>query len=61
VQVHKFVCSGTLEERIDQMIEQKTELADNIISTGEQWVTELSTQRLSEILQLRATAVEVEG
>jgi hypothetical protein len=43
------------------MIEQKTELADNIISTGEQWVTELSTQRLSEILQLRATAVEVEG
>jgi SNF2 family DNA or RNA helicase len=61
VQVHKFVCAGTLEERIDQMIEQKTELADNIISSGEQWVTELSTQRLSEILQLRATAVEVEG
>jgi hypothetical protein len=61
VQVHKFVCAGTLEERIDQMIEQKTELADNIISTGEQWVTELSTQRLSEILRLRAEAVEVDG
>jgi SNF2 family DNA or RNA helicase len=59
VQVHKFVCTGTLEERIDQMIEQKTELAGNIISSGEQWVTELSTERLS--LQLRATAVEVEG
>jgi hypothetical protein len=61
VQVHKFVCTGTLEERIDQMIEQKTQLADNIISSGEQWVTELSTERLSEILRLRATAVEVEG
>jgi hypothetical protein len=61
VQVHKFVCAGTLEERIDQMIEQKTELADNIISSGEQWVTELSTQKLSEILQLRATAVETDG
>ncbi|MHC4208307.1 MAG: DEAD/DEAH box helicase [Planctomycetota bacterium] len=61
VQVHKFVCAGTLEERIDQMIEQKTALADNIISSGEQWVTELSTQRLSEILRLRAEAVEVEG
>ncbi|MHC4220083.1 MAG: DEAD/DEAH box helicase, partial [Planctomycetota bacterium] len=61
VHVHKFICAGTLEERIDQMIEQKTQLADNIISSGEQWVTELSTQRLSEILRLRATAVEIEG
>ena len=61
VHVHKFVCAGTLEERIDEMIEQKTELAENVISSGEQWITELSTRRLEEILQLRATAMEVDG
>ncbi|MHC4218752.1 MAG: DEAD/DEAH box helicase [Planctomycetota bacterium] len=61
VHVHKFICAGTLEERIDQMIEQKTELAQNIISSGEHWITELSTQRLHEILQLRAEAMEVES
>jgi SNF2 family DNA or RNA helicase len=42
VQVHKFVVRGTLEERIDEMIEQKTELAENIIGSGEAWLTELS-------------------
>jgi SNF2 family DNA or RNA helicase len=41
VQVHKFVVRGTLEERIDQMIESKTELAENIIGQGEQWLSEL--------------------
>ena len=61
MQVHKFVCVGTLEERIDQMIEQKTELAENVISSGEQWLTELNTQRLEEILRLRADALEVEA
>ena len=35
VQVHKFICIGTLEERISQMIEQKKELAEAIIGTGE--------------------------
>lgn len=61
VQVHKFVCLGTLEERIDQMIEQKTELADNIIGAGEQWLTELSTTQLHDLLMLRPSAVEVES
>lgn len=53
VQVHKFVCSGTLEERIDEMIEQKTELAENVVGSGEQWLTELSTDQLREVLALR--------
>ncbi|KYK33007.1 MAG: hypothetical protein AYK19_14435, partial [Theionarchaea archaeon DG-70-1] len=38
--VHKFVCIGTLEERIDQLIEQKKELADTIVGSGEDWITE---------------------
>ena len=57
VQVHKFVCSGTLEERIDQMIEQKMELATNIIGSGEQWLTELSTSELRELVALGPDAV----
>jgi SNF2 family DNA or RNA helicase len=53
VQVHKFVVKGTLEERIDQMIEQKTELADKIIGAGENWLTELDTDQLRDLLTLR--------
>ncbi len=57
VHVHKFVVRGTLEERIDEMIEAKTELAENIIGSGERWLTELDTQQLRDILTLRAEAV----
>jgi SNF2 family DNA or RNA helicase len=58
VQVHKFVVRGTLEERIDQMIESKTELAENIIGQGEQWLSELSTDQLRDILTLRNDAID---
>jgi SNF2 family DNA or RNA helicase len=57
VQVHKFVVRGTLEERIDEMLEQKTELAENIIGSGERWLTELSTDQLRDLLELRREAV----
>ncbi|MEL7472274.1 MAG: DEAD/DEAH box helicase, partial [Planctomycetota bacterium] len=55
--VHKYVVSGTLEERIDEMIEQKTELAEQIVGAGERWLTELDTDQLRDILTLRADAV----
>lgn len=57
VQVHKFVCVGTLEERIDQMIEQKKELAEGIIGSGEGWLTEMSTDQLKEIFALSKEAL----
>ncbi len=57
VHVHKFVCIGTVEERIDRMIEEKKELADSIIGTGENWITELSTDKLRELFELGADAV----
>ena len=60
VQVHKFVVAGTLEERIDQMIETKAALADNVIGSGEAWLTELNLAQLKDILTLRPDAVEVE-
>lgn len=59
VQVYKFVCIGTIEERISEMIEQKQEVADSIVGTGEQWITELSTRDLKKILRLQKGAVRV--
>jgi SNF2 family DNA or RNA helicase len=57
VQVHKFVCVGTLEERIDAMIEGKKSIAEDIVGTGEQWITELSDDELHEVFSLRKDAV----
>lgn len=57
VQVHKFLCAGTLEERIDELIERKRDLAEKVVGTGEAWLTELSTAELRELLALRPTAV----
>ena len=57
VQVRKFVCVGTLEERIDKMIEQKKALANAIIGTGEGWLTELDTDQLAELFKLSQDAV----
>jgi hypothetical protein len=60
VQVRKFVCVGTLEERIDAMIEQKKALAEQIVGTGESWLTELSAAALREVLTLSPEAVSSE-
>jgi SNF2 family DNA or RNA helicase len=57
VQVRKFVCVGTVEERIDQMIEQKKALAQAIVGTGESWLTELSVADLRRVIELSPEAV----
>jgi SNF2 family DNA or RNA helicase len=57
VQVHKFVCVGTLEERIDEMIERKKAIADNVVGAGESWLTELSTAEIKELFALRQEAL----
>jgi SNF2 family DNA or RNA helicase len=57
VQVRKFICTGTLEEKIDEMIEEKKALADLVISDGESWLTELSTEDLRQIFALSQDAV----
>jgi len=56
VQVHKYVSVGTLEERIDALIERKRALAD-ILGSGEKWITELSTNSLREMFALSRDAV----
>jgi SNF2 family DNA or RNA helicase len=53
VQVHKLISGGTLEDRIDTMIEHKKGLAEDIIGTGEAWLTELSTKELRDVFTLR--------
>jgi hypothetical protein len=57
VQVRKFVCGGTLEERIDDMIEAKRALAERIVGTGEGWITEMSTDQLRDVVALSADAI----
>jgi SNF2 family DNA or RNA helicase len=53
VQVHKFLCAGTLEERIDELIESKKALAASVVGAGEAWLTELSTDELRDLMSLR--------
>jgi len=57
VQVRKFICVGTLEERIDAMIEEKKALAERIVGTGEGWLTELSVSDLRKVIALSPEAV----
>ena len=57
VHVHKFICEGTLEERIDELIESKKELAARVVTSGEGWITGLSTSSLRELFALRASAL----
>jgi SNF2 family DNA or RNA helicase len=57
VQVHKFVCAGTLEEAIDDLIERKKALAEAVVGSGEGWLTELSTADLRQLLTLRKSAI----
>jgi len=57
VQVHKYICGGTLEENIDQLIESKRALAESVVASGESWLTELSTDELRQILTLRSSKV----
>ncbi len=57
VQVHKFLCLGTLEEKIDEMIETKKAISEAIVGTGESWLTELSTDDLRDLMALRQEAV----
>ncbi|MFM7470405.1 MAG: DEAD/DEAH box helicase [Nodosilinea sp.] len=52
VQVYKFVCNGTLEERIHDLIETKKGLSEQVVSEGENWLTELNTDQLRSLLLL---------
>ncbi|SHH26211.1 DEAD/DEAH box helicase [Clostridium grantii] len=51
--VHKFITQGTIEEKIDLLMEEKTKLSQEIISTSqENWITEMSNSELLELFKL---------
>ncbi|MGM9926934.1 MAG: DEAD/DEAH box helicase [Bacillus sp. (in: firmicutes)] len=51
VHVHKLICTGTLEEKIDAMLDQKQALNEEIL-TSENWITEMSTEEIKELVSL---------
>jgi len=53
VEVHKFITIGTIEEKIDEMIESKMSLNDQIVQQSDQWITELNNQEIKELFTLR--------
>ncbi len=55
--VHKFVAIGTLEERIDQMIEDKKKLAGAIVGNDESWLTELDNEAFKKLIALNKNAI----
>jgi hypothetical protein len=57
VQVHKLLCIGTLEEKIDQLLGTKAALAQLVVGAGDDWLTELSFQELRELITLSSEAI----
>ncbi|MCY4412874.1 MAG: DEAD/DEAH box helicase [Caldilineaceae bacterium] len=56
VQVYKFVVAGTLEEQINKMIESKQDLAESIVNSGEDWLADIDTEGLRQLIALRSGA-----
>jgi SNF2 family DNA or RNA helicase len=52
VMVYRFITQGTFEEKINEMIKAKKELADLTVGTGENWIGDMSNQDLKEIFSL---------
>jgi SNF2-related domain/SNF2 Helicase protein/Helicase conserved C-terminal domain len=53
VVVHKFITQGTIEEKIDAMLEEKTRLSEEVITSGgEGWITELDNDQLLDLFRL---------
>ena len=55
--VHKFVTLGTLEERIDEMIEEKKKVANAIVSNDESWLTELDNESFRQLIALNKQTI----
>ncbi|GGT41370.1 helicase [Streptomyces matensis] len=56
VQVHRLIAEGTVEDRIAALLEAKKELADAVLGSGEQALTELTNDELATLVELRSMA-----
>ena len=61
VAVHKLVCAGTVEDKIDQMLRDKKALADRVVGSGEQWITEMNSAQLHELFALAPDVAQSTG
>ncbi|GMT48138.1 MAG: hypothetical protein IEMM0007_1704 [bacterium] len=51
--VHKFITKGTVEEKIDLMLEEKTALSENVLrSSSENWITEMDNEKILDLFKL---------
>jgi len=50
--VHRFIVKNTFEERINEMIQQKKNLAEMTVATGENWIGNLSNTELKNIFSM---------
>ena len=55
--VHKFITTGTLEERIDEMIEDKKQIADSIVGNDESWLTQLDNAAFKQLIALNRQSI----
>ena len=60
VTVHRLVTGGTVEERIDALLEHKRALADAVLGTGEHWLSDLGDDELAALVRLSRDDVEDE-
>jgi SNF2 family DNA or RNA helicase len=52
VLVHKFITSGSVEEKIDRMIKEKSKLAAEIVGSGEDWLGGFDVGQLKDLVAL---------
>ncbi|MEO6990078.1 MAG: DEAD/DEAH box helicase [Candidatus Baltobacteraceae bacterium] len=57
VHVHRLVCAGTIEDKIDSLLERKSAVANRLVRSGETGLTELSNEQLRDLFALGADAV----
>lgn len=57
---YKFITLGTIEERIDKMLEDKQKLSDTIVGHDESWLTQLNAKSFIELIKLSQTAIAEE-
>lgn len=54
VMVHKFLTKGTIEEKIDKMLTEKSKLSNEVVApSGEHWITEMSNDELLDLFTLK--------
>ena len=53
VTVYKMITRGTMEERIQEVLDGKLELAGTVVGEGEGWITELDSDDLATLIQYR--------